>query len=77
MQVTITLRGPLKKYGGGREPLNIELTDSKHTVRDVAELLKMPSSSISFIQINGKKSDLDTILKGGETLVFNPRVAGG
>lgn len=77
MQVTITLRGPLKKYGGNQEPLTIELTDSKHTVRDVAALLKMPTSSISFIQINGNKSDLDTVLKGGETLVFNPRVAGG
>ncbi len=77
MQVTITLRGPLKKYGDGREPLTIELTESKHTVRDVAALLKMPTSSISFIQINGNKSDLDTVLEGGETLVFNPRVAGG
>jgi molybdopterin converting factor small subunit len=77
VQVNITMRGPLKKYAKGCEPLILELKDSKHTVRDVAALLKIPSSSISFIQINGNKSDLDTILKGGETLVFNPRVAGG
>ncbi len=77
MQVSITLRGPLKKYADGREPLTIELTDREHTVRDVAAHLKIPASSISFIQINGNKSDIDTFLKGGEALVFNPRVAGG
>lgn len=77
MQVNITLRGPLKKYAGGREPLIVELNDRDNTVRDVAAQLNIPASSISFIQINGNKSDIDTVLKGGEALVFNPRVAGG
>ncbi len=77
MQVNITLRGPLKKYGEGREPLVFELKDGLLSVRDVAAQLKIPASSISFVQVNGTKSDLDTTLKGGETLVFNPRVAGG
>ncbi len=77
MQVSITLRGPLKKYADGREPLIVELINSEQTVRDVAAQLKIPASSISFIQINGYKSDIDTVLKGGEALVFNPRVAGG
>lgn len=77
MQVKIKLRGPLKKYGDGRELLVIALKDGEQTVRDLAAQLKIPVSSISFIQINGSKSEIDTVLNGGETLVFNPRVAGG
>jgi len=77
VQVTVTLRGPLKKYADGHEPVIVELKDGEQTVRDLAAQLKIPASSISFIQINGSKSNLDTVLNGGEALVFNPRVAGG
>jgi hypothetical protein len=68
VQVKITLRGPLKKYADGREPLIVELKDGEQTVRDLAAQLKIPASSISFIQINGSKSEIDTVLNGGETL---------
>lgn len=77
MQFTLYLKGPLKKYGDNNDPLTIELEQDQVAISEVIEQLEIPTSSISFIQINGEKSDSDTVLLGGEVVVVNPRVAGG
>ncbi|MFU8793983.1 MAG: hypothetical protein ACNA7Z_01240 [Dethiobacteria bacterium] len=77
MQITLHLKGPLKKYGDNIEPLMVELEHAQVKLREIIEQLEIPASSISFIQINGEKSDPDTVLTGGEVVVVNPRVAGG
>ena len=77
MKITFYLKGPLKKYGNGRGKIEIAIDQDKTTIRDLVNEFKIPASSISFIQVNGEKSNLDRILKGGEEVVANPRVAGG
>ncbi|MDW7740249.1 MAG: hypothetical protein SCJ97_09375 [Bacillota bacterium] len=77
MKVFLQLKGPLKKYGNDSDTLELEFDRTILTVREIAEQLGIPTSSVSFIQVNGSKSSLDESLKGGELIVFNPRVAGG
>ncbi len=77
MQITLYLKGPLKKYGDNNDSLTIELEQDQVAINEIIEQLEIPASSISFIQINGEKSDSGTILMGGEIIVVNPRVAGG
>jgi len=77
MKVVLQLKGPLKKYGNDSDTLELEFDSTILTVREIAEQLGIPTSSVSFIQVNGSKSSLDEPLKGGEFIVLNPRVAGG
>jgi molybdopterin converting factor small subunit len=44
---------------------------------DIADQLKMPASSVSFVTVNDLKTELQTKVTGGEVVVFYPRVAGG
>jgi len=75
--VTLQLRGPLKKYGPEAKMFDHEIAAESCTVRELLEQLKVPTSSISFIMIDGKKADLDATVIGGEMVIVNPRVSGG
>ncbi len=77
MKITLYLKGPLKKYGNHLNVLEVELSENQATVQAAIEQFKVPASSISFIQVDGEKAGLDTVLRGGEVIVVNPRVAGG
>ncbi len=77
MIITVQLKGPLKKYGSHHEQVELEYNQDAITVKALTEQLKIPASSISFIQIDGQKSNPETTLRGGEVVVVNPRVAGG
>jgi len=77
MEVLIQLRGPLKKYGPGEDFFTHSVEEGSCTLYDVLEHLKIPTSSVSFIQVDDKKTDLKTILKGGEVITLYPRVSGG
>lgn len=75
--VKLQLRGPLKKYGQGNGIFEYEIAADSCTTSDLLQKLNIPASSVSFIQVDGNKADLDAILEGGEEVVVNPRVAGG
>jgi sulfur carrier protein ThiS len=77
MKVTLQLKGPLTRYGNGSERLTVDLEEESVSVRNLLDHYKIPASSVSFIQVNNIKADLDHILKEGELLTVNPRVAGG
>jgi len=77
LKITLYLKGPLKKYGDHLNVLEVEISDKQAKVQAVIEKFKVPASSISFIQVDGEKANLDTVLRGGEVVVVNPRVAGG
>lgn len=47
------------------------------TVLDVAKKLQIEPEEISIAMINGTSSELDTVLKEGDTLVLFPPVGGG
>jgi molybdopterin converting factor small subunit len=77
LQITLQLKGPLKKYADGTELLQFELDDHDQTVSKLLQRFKIPTSSVSFIQVNGFKKELDHPIKGGDKVTVNPRVAGG
>ena len=77
MFVKLQLKGPLKKYGHSAEPFDCEIAAEPCTVRDLLQKLNIPTSSTSFVLIDGNKAGLTATLKGGEMVVVNPRVAGG
>lgn len=77
MEVLIQLRGPLKKYGPGDDSFTHSIEEGSCTLYDVLVHLKIPTSSVSFIQVDDKKTDLETVLKGGEVIILYPRVSGG
>ncbi len=77
IKVTVHLKGPLKKYGPGEEIFEFSTDVSSCTLSDLLKMLNIPASSVSFIQVDDGKSELETELKGGEKAVFYPRVSGG
>lgn len=77
MQITLQLKGPLKKYTDGTELLQFELDGNDQTVSALLQRFKIPTSSVSFVQVNGLKKDLNHPIKGGDKVTVNPRVAGG
>lgn len=77
MKVTLQLKGPLKKYSNDTDPYEMQIDRDSITVQELMKILKIPSSSISFILVDGSKAEFDTELRGGEVIIVNPRVAGG
>jgi len=77
MKVLIQLRGPLKKYGPGEEIFEHDINEEPGTLREIIDKLNIPSSSVSFVSIDGEKAGFDKQLRGGEKIVVYPRVAGG
>ena len=71
------LKGPLKKYADGTELIKTGLDENDQTVSGLLQRFKIPTSSVSFVQVNGFKKELNHPIKGGDTITVNPRVAGG
>lgn len=77
IKITLRLKGPLKKYGPGSEQFEFKNDSKLCTVHDVMQNLDIPTSSVSFIQIDDRKVDPETSLEGGEMITIYPRVSGG
>ena len=77
MEITLQLKGPLKKYADGSELIKFELDKNDQTVSKLLQMFKIPTTSVSFVQVNGNKIELNHPIKGGDTGTVNPRVAGG
>jgi len=77
LEITLQLKGPLKKYADGSELIKFELDKNDQTVSKLLQMFKIPTTSVSFVQVNGNKIELNHPIKGGDTVTVNPRVAGG
>jgi len=77
LEITLQLKGPLKKYADGSELIKFELDNNDQTVSKLLQKFRIPTSSVSFVQVNGNKIELNHPIKGGDTITVNPRVAGG
>ncbi len=77
MEITLQFKGPLKKYADGAELVKYELDTNDQTVSKLLQKFKVPTSSVSFVQVNGNKIELNHPITGGDTVTVNPRVAGG
>jgi molybdopterin converting factor small subunit len=77
MKFTLKLKGPLQKYAENCAQVDLDFDDQLLTIRDLLLKYQIPASSVSFVQLNAGKVDLDHPIKGGDIITINPRVAGG
>lgn len=47
------------------------------TVKDLVDLLRLPSEDVKLIMVNGVASSWNTVLQGDERVAFFPPVGGG
>lgn len=77
MKITLRLKGSLNKYADGATVVEVELKETEITARALLEQYGIPASSVSFVQINDQKAGFDQSIRGGDSVILNPRVAGG
>ncbi len=77
MIIQLKLQGPLQKYGKSAGMFEYETAAKTCSLDELLQDLGIPASSVSFITVNGLKKEWHCLLKGGETVVIYPRVAGG
>ena len=77
MQVRLQLQGPLQKYGKTPGFFELETAAETCTLKELLRQLGVSDKSVAFASVNGLKTELDCLLRGGETIVVYPRVAGG
>lgn len=76
MRIHVKLYGNLKKYApGDRSEFELNLEPGT-TIADIHNLLQILGGDHVPL-INGCRSDLQTKLKNGDTLVFLPPISGG
>lgn len=74
MNVTVTLRGPLKKY---LKDVTILELQSGTSLRNLLSLLALPKESVSLLIVNGEKADIAQELQDGDRVQIYPPVSGG
>ena len=79
MSLTIFLSSSLRQYIPGYDSLSgLELKDVKGiTIVDLCQKLGIPVDKIKIIMVNGRKEDMNYMIKGDERLGFFPPVGGG
>ena len=77
MIIKLHFKGPLKKYAGNEEFVEVNLETLPCTLAELLQQFNVPASAVSFITVNEQKKAFDTTLNGGEVVVVYPRVAGG
>ena len=73
MQVTVKLFAQLRD--GRFKVENIGITDQTR-VTDVVESINIPSKEVEICLVNGKDTDIDSVLKNGDTVALFPAVGG-
>ena len=79
MRITISLRGPLKKFFGGEKERIIEVPDgcSAEEALLAVGLDWKQIKNFGFVAINSKKAMMDDRLKEGDELKAWPKISGG
>ena len=75
--ITLSLKGPLKRYGPDQDKFAYSIDSNSISIKDLIKHLGIAASSVSFAAINNEKTELDTLLEGGEKVTIYPRVVGG
>lgn len=76
IEVTVSLKGPLKKYCSGKGQIRVKLAMGS-TVADLLAALGLPERSTGMIALNGKKEKDRAPLADGDLVVIYPPVSGG
>ena len=79
MKIKVKLFSILRRYepSNGSDHERIVQFDEQVKVKDVIEELKISSSDVGIILINGIHKDANAILQDGDELAIFPSVAGG
>lgn len=76
IEVTVNLKGPLKKHSRGKERFAVKLNRGS-TVADLIKALNLPDRSTGMVAVNGKKEVTRTTLTDSDQVVLYPPVSGG
>jgi len=76
MMVRVKLLGSFAKFGKHLDD-GMMAVEKGIRIRDIVEILKMPSENIMLILVNGVSATLDTELSEGNTVQIFPPVGGG
>lgn len=76
MKVTAKLMSIFAKYHKCDEDGKTIIKDGS-TVLDLVRELGIPEKQVRIIAVNGKQSELDTVLSEGDTVFVFPPAAGG
>lgn len=74
--VSVRLYAGLRKYGGGADPVVVEITPGE-SVKAVLQRVGVPDSLAQIVFVNHRRADLQFALQGAEQLAVFPAVGGG
>ncbi len=77
MKIEVKLMSIFAKYQKSDEDGKTTIKDGG-TVLDLVRFLGLPETQVRLIAVNGKQSDLGTVLSEGDTVfIFPPAIGGG
>ncbi len=79
MSVFVTLSTTLRSFVPGYQPaqgLTLDL-DGPITAAALAERLGLPLPEIKIVMLNGRRAELDELVRDGDRCAFFPAVGGG
>lgn len=76
MKVNVKLMSIFAKYSKGGDDGKTEIKNGA-TVLDVVKELGLPEKQVKLIAVNGRQSDINTVLSEDDTVFIFPPAAGG
>ena len=77
MKVKVKLMSIFSQYSKSDKDGNTSVKDSG-TVMDLVKELGLPPEQVRILTVNGRQSDLNTVLSEGDTIfIFPPAMGGG
>lgn len=76
MKVNVKLMSIFAKYSKGGDDGKTEIKNGA-TVLDVVKELGLPEKQVRLIAVNGRQSDINTVLSEDDTVFIFPPAAGG
>ena len=74
---TLQKLGQSEKLNKDTRPFMELKVESEITVRALLDQLKIPSTKFLAILVDGKKADLDQVVRAGQQVILLPLIAGG
>jgi molybdopterin converting factor small subunit len=72
----IKFYGILKEFVNGKDIVEIELPSERKLI-EIIRQLNIPEKYVSFAEKDGKKFELDSIVKNGDEITVLPLLSGG
>lgn len=76
MKVNVKLMSIFAEYSKADDDGKTEIKDGG-TVLDIVKEIGLPEKQVRLIAVNGRQSDINTVLSGDDTVFIFPPAAGG